>query len=95
MADQDKRQSEGRNENAAQPKGLGTSQATPEAYPSASADDGVERGGRLEQVTGERRSFDNANGNPAPRQGAGDGSAPAATTEGRMGPQGDPAEGKR
>jgi len=34
-------------------------------------------------------------GNPDPPQGAGDTSAPAATNDGRMGPQGDPAEGKR
>ena len=33
--------------------------------------------------------------NPEPRRGAGDTSAPPSTTEGRIGPQGDPVEGKR
>ena len=36
-----------------------------------------------------------ASGNPKPRQGAGDGSAPSSVNEGRLGPGADPAEGKR
>ncbi len=36
-----------------------------------------------------------ATGNPQPRQGAGDGSAPKSVNDGRLGPGADPAEGKR
>jgi hypothetical protein len=78
MADHDKAQSEGRKENAAQPKAPGASDVSPQAYPASRQDDSIER-----------------TGNPAPRQGAGDGSAPPSTNEGRIDPGGDPAEGKR
>lgn len=96
MSDQDKTQSEGRTDNAAEAKGRGTSEVSPKAYPPARADDSIERTGRTEEVTGESRSFDKQPpGNPAPRQGAGDGSPSRVADEGRTGPRGDPAEGKR
>ena len=75
-------QSEGRKENAALPLNADKDNAGAERYPQVRQDDGVEA-----------RSF--APGNPQPRQGAGDGGPAASTTEGRMGPGGDPAEGKR
>ncbi|MFI4966520.1 MAG: hypothetical protein ACHP9T_14275 [Caulobacterales bacterium] len=94
MTDRDKAQSQGRTDNAAEPKAPGTSEVSPQAYPATRPDDSIERTGRSEGVGGERRSFDKVTGNPAPRQGAGDGS-PTAANDGRLGPQGDPAEGKR
>lgn len=79
-------QSEGRKENAAQPASDANSKTTPQAYPPARKDDSIE-------PAGEGRSFDPAK-NPAPRRGAGDTTA-SSLNEGRMGPGGDPAEGKR
>jgi hypothetical protein len=84
MSEQPKGQSEGREKNAASADYPEVSEVTPQAYPSAGKDDTVEP-----------RSFDNRTGNPDPPQGAGDTSVPPATNEGRTGPQGDPAEGKR
>lgn len=95
MADETKIQSEGRDDNAAQPLNASDNQRGPERYPSVRQDDAIERTGRGEQVTGEGRSFDPSADAPTPRQGAGDGSAPHAANEGRIGPGGDPAEGKR
>lgn len=64
-----------------------------ERWPSVRQDDAVERTGRTEQV----RSFDPDADAPTPgdediAQGEG---APPATNEGKLGPAGDPAEGKR
>ncbi|OHB26995.1 MAG: hypothetical protein A2790_14180 [Phenylobacterium sp. RIFCSPHIGHO2_01_FULL_69_31] len=87
-ANDDKIQSEGRKANAAQPLNAAEPNAGAERYPPTSRDDGVEA------PAGERRSFD-AGGNPQPRQGAGDGGPPPSATEGRLGPGGDPVEGKR
>jgi hypothetical protein len=87
MADQDKLNTEGREANAAQPLDAAPSSAGAERYPPAAKDDSVQ--------PGESRSFDPNVDAPTPRQGAGDGSAPASTQEGRAGPEGDPAEGKR
>jgi hypothetical protein len=95
MSDQQKDESKGRRDNAATADYPDVSQVTPQAYPAVNQRDAVERTGRTEEVTGEDRSFETATGNPKPRQGAGDGSAPPSTNEGRVGPQGDPAEGKR
>ena len=83
MADEKNIQSEGRDQNGAQPLNASDNKGGPERYPSAGKDDSVES-----------RSFDPAGKNPEPRQGAGDG-APASANEGRIGPGGDPAEGKR
>jgi hypothetical protein len=94
MSDQPKDQSEGREKNAAASAPPGVSNVSPQDYPSAGRDDAIERTGRTEEVAGEGRSFDSKTGNPAPKQGAGDASAPSSTSEGLMGPQGDPAEGK-
>lgn len=69
-ANDDRIQSEGRKDNAAQPLNAAEPNAGAERYPSAGKDDGVE------PPAGERRSFDGA-ANPRPPQGAGDG-GPAA-----------------
>jgi hypothetical protein len=87
MADQDKLNTEGREKNAAQPLDAANDKGGPERYPPVAKDDSIQ--------PGERRSFDPRADAPTPRQGAGDGSAPASTQEGRTGPEGDPAEGKR
>lgn len=85
MAGDDKIQSEGRRENAALPLNADKNTGGPERYPAVRQDDAVD---------GEDRSF--AEGNPQPRQGAGDGPAvPPSANEGRLGPGADPAEGKR
>jgi hypothetical protein len=76
-------QSGGRQENAAQPLNAAEDRGGPERYPPVDRSDAVES-----------RSFDPAADAPTPRQGAGDAS-PKATQQGRLGPEGDPAEGKR
>ena len=86
-ANDDKMQTGGRKANAAQPLNASDNEAGPERYPPVRQDDAVETG----EAT---RSFDTGSNNPQPRQGAGDTSAPASTSEGRLGPGGDPAEGK-
>jgi hypothetical protein len=83
--DNDKIQTEGREANAAQPLNEADGNAGAERYPPVRSDDAVD--------AAEERSFDR--GNPEPRQGAGDGSAPASANDGRLGPGGDPVEGKR
>jgi hypothetical protein len=85
MAGDDKIQSEGRHENAAQPLNESDNKGGAERYPSVRSDDSVE---------GENRSFQGS-GNPEPRQGAGDSTTPTSANEGRLGPGADPAEGKR
>jgi len=85
MAGDDKINTEGRRENAAQPLNESDNRRGPERYPSVRQDDAVEA---------ETRSFEKT-GNPEPRQGAGDTTAPPSTNEGRTGPAADPAEGKR
>jgi hypothetical protein len=60
----------------------------PERYPSVDQTDAVEAG-----PAGEPRSFDPSADAPSQRH-AGDG-VPASTSDGRLGPQGDPAEGRR
>ena len=64
MADQDKLNTDGRKANAAQPLNEAGDKGGAERYPPVRQDDSVQ--------PGEGRSFQ-----PAPRQGAGDGSAPA------------------
>jgi len=86
-ADEDKIQTEGRDANAAQPLNAADKNAGAERYPAVSKDDSVET------PPDEDRSFDS--GNPKPRQGAGDGPTPPSANEGRLGPGGDPVEGKR
>jgi hypothetical protein len=90
-AGEDRIQSGGRQENAAQPLNAAHDHGGAERYPAVDQTDAVERTG---QTSGEPRSFDPAADAPTPRQGAGDSSA-ASTEEARLGPQGDPAEGKR
>jgi hypothetical protein len=90
VADENKIQSEGRDENAAQPLNASDNKEGPERYPSVRQDDAVERTGQ-----GEQRSFDPSADAPTPRQGAGDGGAPTSANEGHIGPGGDPVEGKR
>jgi hypothetical protein len=79
-------QTAGREANAAQPHQALGEHATPERYPSVRQDDAIEG-------SGEKRSFDPRADAPTPRQGAGDSSP--ATNQGRLGPEADPAEGKR
>ena len=74
-------QSGGRQENAAQPLNAAEDRGGPERYPPG--DRAVES-----------RSFNPAADAPTPRPDAGDPS-PDATQQGRVGPEGDPAEGKR
>ncbi len=73
------------------------SQPEPERYPSVRQDDAVERTGRSEEVAGEHRTFDPRADAPTPkgRESKPDGGIPPATNQGRQGPEGDPAEGKR
>jgi hypothetical protein len=93
--DAGKVQTGGREDNAAKPLNTAPDQGGPERYPAVRQDDAVEATGRTEEVTGERRSFDPSADAPTPRQGAGDGSVPHSANEGRLGPGGDPVEGKR
>jgi hypothetical protein len=80
----DERQSgEGRRQDAAKP------QASPERYPAVNQCDAVESA----MVAGEPRSFDPSADAPTPRYRSE--ALPASVNEGRLGPQGDPAEGKR
>ena len=84
-ATEDKIQTGGRKENAALPLNTSKNERGAERYPPVLQDDAVE-------APGEERSF---GGKPQPKQGAGDSSAPpVSTNEGRLGPGGDPAEGK-
>jgi hypothetical protein len=89
IPNEDKIQSEGRKDNAAQHLNAAKGNAGAERYPPVSKDDGVES-----PAAGERRSFGGIE-NPQPRQGAGDGGPAPSVNEGRMGPGGDPVEGKR
>ena len=84
-ADDDRNQTQGRKANAAQPLDAADDNKGAERYPKVSMDVSVEE-------PGEERCF--ADKNPQPRQGAGDTAPPVSTNEGRLGPGGDPAEGK-
>lgn len=88
-ANQDEIQSEGREENAALPLNAAKENAGAERYPPARKDDSVER------VDPQTRTYGAGGDNPQPRQGAGDGGPPPTKNDGRLGPEGDPAEGKR
>jgi hypothetical protein len=91
---EDKIQTDGRKDNAAQPLNAADKKGGPERYPAVRQDDAVEGPGLPEDLTAERRSFDPPKGAPSrPPQGAGD-TSPASTNNGRLGPAGDPAEGK-
>ncbi|MFC3079373.1 hypothetical protein ACFODL_14840 [Phenylobacterium terrae] len=97
MADNDKLQSEGRDENAAQPLDAARKNAGAERYPSVDQHDAVERTGRSEQVTGEGRTFSTPRQNE--HEGMGDATTdgedvPHSANDGRLGPGGDPVEGK-
>lgn len=85
MNDNENIQSEGRDANAAQPLNASDNKAGAERYPKVRQDDAV---------TAETRSFEGP-ANPEPPQGAGDTTVPPAANDGRAGPGGDPAEGKR
>jgi hypothetical protein len=92
---EDKMQTPGREDNAAQPLNASDNKGGPERYPAVRQDDAVEGAGVPEDMTGERRSFDPAkNAPPSPPKGAGD-ATPVSTNNGRLGPGADPAEGKR
>lgn len=93
-ANDDKITTGGREANAASSLSAADDNGGAERYPAVRQDDAVERTGRTEQVTGEDRSFSGSVGNPQPPQGAGD-TSPEATQAGRLGPEGDPAEGRR
>jgi hypothetical protein len=88
----DNLQTQGRKENAAQPpgaaEGVGESAGGAERYPPEGKDDSIE-------TPDEARSFGGEHANPKPRQGAGEGGPDPSVNEGRLGPAGDPAEGKR
>ena len=87
----DKIQSQGRKDNAAQHLNAAPDNAGAERYPPVDKDDSIDPGA----ARGEHRSFEREEGveNPQPRQGAG---APdPSVNQGHMGPAGDPAEGKR
>ena len=57
VATEDQIQTAGRKDNAAQPLDAAPDEGGPERYPSVRQDDAVERTGRAEAVTGERRGF--------------------------------------
>lgn len=102
MADEKNLQSEGRNDNAAQPLNAAKDNAGAERYPSVNQQDAVERTGRTGQVAGEHPSFQSGgetkirNETAPPEDASTDGDdVPASANEGRLGPGGDPAEGKR
>jgi len=76
---ENKVQTAGRKQNDAQPLNASDNTEGAERYPSVRQDDAVES-----------RSFD-----PAPKQGAGDTSAPQPGNAGKVGPDGKPAEGSR
>ena len=84
----DKIQSEGRKDNAAQHVNAAEDNAGAERYPAVKKDDSIDATG------GERRSFEGVE-NPRPRQGAGDSGADPSVNQSFLGPRGDPAEGKR
>ena len=96
MGDKDKIQAEGRKDNAAEPLNASDNKRGPERYPSVRQDDAVEAPQGNKGAARERRSFDPAKGAPSrPPQGAGDAAPASANNGGRLGPAGDPAEGKR
>ena len=92
----DKIQSEGRKDNAAQHLNSAPDNAGAERYPPTKKDDAIDP----VAAGGEQRSFEGVESkdsleNPQPRQGAGDGGPDPSVNQGHMGPGGDPAEGKR
>ncbi len=92
-ADRDTIQSGGREANAARPLNAAPDEGGPERYPAVDQSDAVERTSRPGAPADEPRSFDPSADAPTPREGPADGGAPAG--DGRLGPAGDPAEGKR
>lgn len=82
-ASKSKIQTGGRQSNAAQPLNAAPDRGGPERYPEPNPG---------AQSPEEKRSFASRDA-PAPRQGAGDSTAP--DEEGLLGPRGDPVEGKR
>src|SRR5687768_11231572 len=99
MPDPNNLQSEGRDENAAQPLDAAKDNAGAERYPSVGADDAVERTGRTGQVAGEDASFSPGgetkirNETAPPEDASTDGDdVPASPQQGHLGPGGDPVE---
>ena len=90
-------QSEGRNDNAAQPLNASDNKSGAERYPSVDQHDAVERTGRDEATTGERSFEPKIRNETAPPEDAStDGDdVPPSANEARLGPGGDPVEGKR
>jgi hypothetical protein len=64
-----------------------------ERYPAVDQTDAVVRAVCAREVPSEPRSFDPSADAPTPRYAGND--LPASTSDGRLGPQGDPAEGSR
>lgn len=67
----DKIQSQGRKDNAAQPLNAAPDNAGAERYPAVNRDDSIDTAA----ARGKSKTFEGT-GNPEPRQGAGDGSTP-------------------
>lgn len=91
-------QTPGRQDNAAQPLNAAERNAGSERYPSVDQHEAVERTGRSGEASGERRSFEPKirNETAPPEDASTDGDdVPPSANEGRLGPGGDPAEGKR
>jgi hypothetical protein len=84
MADEREPAGEGRREPARAGK------VRPQRYPPVNQTDGIEAAPDAAEVAGEARSFDPAAEGPEPR----DLGAENAVNERRLGPEGDPAEGK-
>ncbi len=78
-------QSGGRDANAARPLNAAPDRGGPERYPAVNRTDAVERGADGRQVPDEPRSFDPS----------ADAASPREPGQGRLGPRGDPVEGKR
>jgi hypothetical protein len=102
MADEKNIQSEGRNDNAAQPLNAAKDNAGADRYPSVDQHDAIERTGRDQAVTGENPSFQpggetkTRNETAPPEDASTDGDdVPSSANDGRLGPGGDPVEGKR
>lgn len=108
VATEDVEQTPGRKANDAKPLNTAPDEGGPERYPAVRQDDAVERTGRTEEVTGEKRSFDPSSTagsdrdkmTPIMPSNAGkvgpDGKPAEDTKQAAFeGPQGNPAEGKR
>ena len=83
-SDKDMIQSRGRKHNAAQPLNAADDNTGVERYPPVDRDDSVTRPDRTQSSPSETRAFQNGRRDVDP-----------SVNQGRLGPGGDPAEGKR